>query len=86
MERKVQEYCSKGILRKRAAPHFSNAKLVDIVLVGHEERRFFRLTTPWEEVVRTLVQIPEKGSIRGIARSSGHDKSTICNGLIWLMG
>jgi diaminopimelate decarboxylase len=36
------------------------------------------LTTPWEEVVRTLAQIPEKGSIRGIARSSGHDKSTIC--------
>ena len=26
---------------------------------------FFRLTTPWEEVVRTLALLPEKGSIRG---------------------
>jgi len=39
---------------------------------------FFGLTTPWNEVVRTLAQIPEKGSIRGVARSSGHDKGTIC--------
>ena len=31
-----------------------------------------------DEVCRTLAQIPEKGSIRGAARSSGHDKSTIC--------
>jgi diaminopimelate decarboxylase len=36
------------------------------------------LTTPWDEVVRTLAQIPEKGSICGVARSSGHDKGTIC--------
>jgi hypothetical protein len=39
---------------------------------------FFGLTTPWEEVVRTLAEIPEKESIRGVAKSSGHDKSTIC--------
>jgi hypothetical protein len=31
-----------------------------------------------DEVCRTLAEIPEKGSIRGVARSSGHDKSTIC--------
>jgi hypothetical protein len=40
------------------------------------------LTTPWNEVVRTLAQIPEKGSIRGVARSSGHDKALSVNGLI----
>ena len=39
---------------------------------------FFGLHTPIDEVCRTLAQIPEKGSIRGAARSSGHDKSTIC--------
>lgn len=37
------------------------------------------MTTPWNEVVRTLAQIPaEKGSIRGVVRSSGHDKGTVC--------
>ena len=39
---------------------------------------FFGLHTPIDEVCRTLAQIPEKGSIRGAARSSGHDKGTIC--------
>jgi len=39
---------------------------------------FFGLHTPMDEVCRTLAQIPEKGSIRSAARSSGHDKSTIC--------
>jgi len=57
---------------------FSSAELADIVLARRVERRFFGLTTPWNEVVRTLAQIPEKGSIRGVARSSGHDKGTIC--------
>jgi hypothetical protein len=39
---------------------------------------FFGLTSSWEKVVRTLSQISEKGSDRGVARSRGHDKGTIC--------
>ena len=39
---------------------------------------FFGLNTPIDEVCRTLALIPEKGSIRGAARISGHDKGTIC--------
>ena len=39
---------------------------------------FFGLNTPIDEVCQTLALIPEKGSIRGAARISGHDKSTIC--------
>ena len=38
---------------------------------------FFGLDTPREEVMRTLSIIPEKGSIRGVARATGHDKDTI---------
>ena len=39
---------------------------------------FFSLNTPKEEVLRTLALLPEKGSIRGVARATGHDKNTIC--------
>ena len=39
---------------------------------------FFRLDTPQEEVLRSLSMIPEKGSIRGVARATGHSKNTIC--------
>lgn len=39
---------------------------------------FFGLNTTIDEVCRTLAMIPEKGSIRGAARMSGHDKGTIC--------
>lgn len=42
---------------------------------------FFGLNTPYDEVLRTLAMIPEKGSIRGVARATGHDKNTICR---WL--
>ena len=42
---------------------------------------FFELNTPDEEVLRTLAMIPEKGSIRGIARATGHGKDTVCR---WL--
>jgi transposase-like protein len=42
---------------------------------------FFNLVTPKEEVLRTLAMISEKGSIRGAARATGHDKSAICR---WL--
>ena len=39
---------------------------------------FFGLGTSQEEVLRTLALIPEKGSIRGVARATGHGKDTIC--------
>ena len=42
---------------------------------------FFGLNTPYGEVLRTLALLPEKGSIRGVARVTGHDKNTICR---WL--
>jgi len=42
---------------------------------------FFGLKTPDEEILRTLAMIPEKGSIRGTGRATGHDKDTICR---WL--
>lgn len=38
---------------------------------------FFGLETPDEEILRTLAMMPEKGSIRGTARASGHDKDVI---------
>jgi hypothetical protein len=31
-----------------------------------------------EEVLRTLALLPEKGSIRGVAKATGHDKNAIC--------
>ena len=31
-----------------------------------------------DEVLRTLALLPEKGSIRGVARATGHDKNAIC--------
>jgi len=34
-----------------------------------------------EEVLRTLALLPEKCSIRGVARATGHDKNAICR---WL--
>ncbi|MDY6932550.1 MAG: hypothetical protein SVJ22_11635 [Halobacteriota archaeon] len=42
---------------------------------------FFGLETPQEEILRTLSMVPEKGSIREVARATGHDKNTICR---WL--
>ncbi len=39
---------------------------------------FFGLDTLQEEVLRTLAMIPEKGSIRGVARATEHGKDTIC--------
>lgn len=38
---------------------------------------FFGLNTPKDEILRTLAMIPEKGSIRGTGRATGHDKDTI---------
>ena len=42
---------------------------------------FFGLNTSKEEVCRILSQLVEKGSIRGVARATKHDKNTICR---WL--
>lgn len=38
---------------------------------------FFELKTPGGEVIRTLAMFPEKGSIRGVSRASGHSKDTV---------
>jgi len=38
---------------------------------------FFELNTSEEEILRTLAMIPEKGSIRGVARATGHRGSQI---------
>ena len=42
---------------------------------------FFGLKTPRKEILRSLAIIPEKGSIRGVARATSHGKNTICK---WL--
>ena len=42
---------------------------------------FFGLDTPEEEILRAIAMLPEKGSIRGVARATGHSKDTICR---WL--
>jgi len=34
----------------------------------------FVLITSWDEVLRTLAMLSEKGSIRGVARATGHDQ------------
>ncbi len=39
---------------------------------------FFGLKTPKKEIIRVLAMLPEKGSIRGLARATGYDKDTIC--------
>ena len=38
---------------------------------------FFGLHTPREEILRVLALLPEKGSIRGLARATGHKQDTI---------
>lgn len=42
---------------------------------------FFGLDTPQEEVLRTLAMLPEKGSIRGVARALGIVKTLFASGL-----
>jgi hypothetical protein len=42
---------------------------------------FFGLETPDDKILRTLTPVPEKGSIRGTTRATGHDEDTICR---WL--
>ena len=61
--------------------HFLNVKPVIIASVKQEYSIFFGLDTPEEEVLRTLAMLPDKGSIRGVARATGHSKNTICR---WL--
>lgn len=38
---------------------------------------FFGLKTPRKETLRSLAIIHEKGSIKGVARATSHDKNTI---------
>jgi transposase-like protein len=38
---------------------------------------FFCLHAPKEEVLRVLAMLPEKGSIRGLARATNHSQDTI---------
>lgn len=40
---------------------------------------FFGLKTPIDEVARTLLFIPERGSIRAVGRLTGHKADTIIN-------
>jgi transposase-like protein len=42
---------------------------------------FYQMKTPRREILQTLALFPEKGSIRGMARASGHDKNVIMH---WL--
>lgn len=42
---------------------------------------FFGLNTPREEILRVLALLPEKGSIRGLARATGHKQDTIA---LWI--
>lgn len=42
---------------------------------------FFGPDTPQEEVLRTLAMLPEKGSIRGVARALGIVKTLFASGL-----
>ncbi len=43
----------------------------------NHETSFFNLNTSKDEVLRTLSLILEKGSIRGAASASGHDKNAV---------
>ena len=43
---------------------------------------FFGPETTYEELLRTLAMLPEKGSIRKTARDTGHDKDTTCRWLV----
>lgn len=56
----------------------SNAEPADIVLARLTERRSSALTLRLMKSAEHLQLVPEKGSIRGAARMSGHDKGTIC--------
>ena len=79
------DYGKKGlgniVLKERYGKN--NTALLRCKTCGHcfSETRgtlFFGLSTPWDEVLRTLAMLPEKGSIRGVARATGHDKDAIC--------
>lgn len=82
------DYGKKGagniVLKERYGKN--NIALLRCKTCGHcfSENRgtpFFNLNTSMEEVLRVLALLPEKGSIRGVARATGHDKNAICR---WL--
>ena len=47
------------------------------ITLAKQEVSIFRTWYSPRRVLRTLAIIPEKGSIRGVARATGHDKDTI---------
>ena len=49
----------------------------------NKETVFYQMKTPRREILRTLALLPEKGSIRGASRATGHDKNVIMH---WLDG
>ena len=81
LSRLREKGCRNIVLKERYGK--DNRALLKCKTCGHcfsetHGTPFFGLNTSMDEVCRTLAQIPEKGSIRGASRSSGHDKSTIC--------
>ena len=80
LSRLRKKRCRKHSLKERYGK--DNRALLKCRTCGHcfsetHGTPFFGLNTPIDEVCRTLAPIPEKGSIRGAARISGHDKGTI---------
>ena len=77
MGNKTMEISSsnKGVVK--TIVHFLSAGHARITLAKQEVQYFSDLILPVEEILRTLAIIPEKGSIRGVARATGHDKDTI---------
>jgi hypothetical protein len=78
-QKDCSDYGKKGagniVLKERYGK--DNRALLKCRTCGHcfSETRgtpFFGLNTSMDEVCRTLAQIPEKGSIRGVARTSDH--------------
>jgi hypothetical protein len=83
-QRDCSDYGNKGagniVLKERYGK--DNRALLKCRTCGHcfsetHGTPFLGLNTSMDEVCRTLAQIPEKGSIRGVARISDHDKGTM---------
>jgi len=77
MENKTMEISSSNKGMVKTIVHFLSAEHARITLAKQEVTVLFGLDTPRKEVLRTLAIIPEKGSIRGVARATEHDKDTI---------
>jgi len=85
--KKCPDYGKKGkgnIIPKERYGKHKHILLLKCKTCGHcfSENRgtvFFQLKTPKEKVLRTIALFPEKGSIRGLSRATGHDKNVIMN-------